>query len=54
MVGCGFYETVTFSLIAKKGLPESLLERTVEIVNPQHKEMRWRRPVMVPSLLQVV
>ncbi len=52
--GAGLYETVTFSLIAATGLSEADLDGAVKLVNPMHKEMCWMRPVMVPSLLQVV
>ncbi len=52
--GAGLYETVTFSLIGNAGLSDADLEGAVKLVNPMHKEMCWMRPVMVPSLLQVV
>lgn len=52
--GVGLSETITFSLIASTGLAESDLAKSVEIVNPQNKELNLMRPTLVTSLLQVV
>lgn len=53
--GLGFFEAVTFSLIPELGLGrETELKDAVSIINPMNKELTWMRPVMAPSLLQVV
>ncbi|MBI3313312.1 MAG: phenylalanine--tRNA ligase subunit beta [Candidatus Omnitrophica bacterium] len=53
--GAGLFETVTFSLISETGLdPDKDLSDAVTIVNPMNKELTRMRPVMIPSLLQVV
>ena len=53
--GAGLFETVTFSLISGAGLdPEKDLKEAVRVVNPQNKELVWMRPVLLPSLLEVV
>jgi phenylalanyl-tRNA synthetase beta chain len=53
--GMGACETVTFSLISENGLdPVTDLKGVVQIVNPMHKELRWLRPTLCPSLLSVV
>ena len=55
MSGIGLHETITFSLISDRGLdPEAHLKEAVGIVNPQNKELRWMRPVMFPSQLDVI
>ncbi|MBI3306922.1 MAG: phenylalanine--tRNA ligase subunit beta [Candidatus Omnitrophica bacterium] len=53
--GAGLFETVTFSLISEFGLNrDTELKNAVSIVNSQNKELTWMRPVMVPSLLQII
>jgi len=53
--GIGFYETVTFSLISGMGLdPEQDLQGAVSVHNPLNKELTWMRPVLLPSLLDVI
>ncbi|MBN1688492.1 MAG: phenylalanine--tRNA ligase subunit beta [Candidatus Omnitrophica bacterium] len=53
--GNGFSETVTFSLISEQGLDaQEDLNQAVSIINPQHQELCWMRPVMAPSLLTVI
>lgn len=52
--GAGLYETITFSLIGSAGLSEEDLKGTVQLVNPMHKDHKWMRPFMIPSLLNVV
>ncbi|MFA6599461.1 MAG: phenylalanine--tRNA ligase subunit beta [Candidatus Omnitrophota bacterium] len=53
--GLGAYETVTFSLISAAGLdPASDLAGAVSITNPQHQDLRWLRPTLATSLLEVV
>jgi len=54
LAGCGLYETVTFSLVSDRGLSEADLKEAPVLVNPMHKEMRWLRPTLLPSLLNVV
>ena len=53
--GAGLFEAITFSLISDVGLDgEKDLGNAVRIVNPQHKELQWMRPTLMPSLLSVV
>ncbi len=53
--GAGFFETVTFSLVTGQGLdPEKDLKAAVPIKNPLNQELGWMRPVLLPSLLNVV
>lgn len=53
-VGAGYYETVTFSLISGLSLePEKDLKNALSIHNPQNQELKWLRPVLLPSLLEV-
>ncbi|MDD5672248.1 MAG: phenylalanine--tRNA ligase subunit beta [Candidatus Omnitrophica bacterium] len=55
MSGIGLFETVTFSLVTRKGVcAEDGLDRAVSIVNPQNKELAWMRPSLLSSLLSVV
>ncbi len=55
MAGMGFHETITFSLISATGLdPQKDLEQAVYIHNPQNQDLCWMRPVLLPSLLQVI
>ncbi len=53
--GAGLSETVTFSLISERGLSrDAELKNAVAIINPQNKELCWMRPVLLPSLLDVI
>lgn len=54
LAGMGFNETVTFSLISSRGLSQSDIGRCVELANPQHHDVRWMRPTLLPSLLTVL
>jgi len=54
MVGAGFNETVTFSLISKEGFADAELEAMVHLKNPLQAGLEWMRPSMLPSLLSVV
>lgn len=54
LAASGLFETITFSLIGNTGLSDEDLKNAVQLVNPMHKDMRWMRPFMVPSLLNVV
>ncbi len=54
LAGLGFYEAVTFSLIAARGLDNAELKTAVEVVNPQNQDLRWMRPTLLPSLLNVL
>ncbi len=54
MVGAGFNETVTFSLISGQGLSEDNLASMVRLKNPLQAGLEWMRPALLPSLLQVV
>ncbi|HXV27571.1 MAG TPA: phenylalanine--tRNA ligase subunit beta [bacterium] len=55
LAAAGLYETVTFSLISEKELSvENELRQAVSIINPQNKELCWMRPVLLPSLLDVI
>jgi phenylalanyl-tRNA synthetase beta chain len=51
--GAGLFETVTFSLVDDKGIPEADLENTVRIVNPMNKELQWMRSSLFASLMNV-
>lgn len=53
--GIGYYDTVTFSMISERGLDQERdLRSSVAIVNPQNKELNRMRPVLLPSLLNVI
>ncbi|MCM8775849.1 MAG: phenylalanine--tRNA ligase subunit beta [Candidatus Omnitrophica bacterium] len=53
--GLGLYETVTFSLVSEQGLDTGDAPRDyVKIINPQNKDLCWMRPVLFPSLLNVI
>ncbi len=54
LVGAGFNETVTFSLISKEGFSEENLDAMVHLKNPLQAGLEWMRPSLLPSLLQVV
>lgn len=54
-VGTGFYETITFSLISEHGLentPE--FQSPLQLVNPQHDDLRLLRPTLLMSFLPVL
>lgn len=54
-VGTGFYETVTFSLISGHGLEQAPEFRSpVQLVNPQHEDLRLLRPTLLTSFLPVL
>jgi len=50
----GFFESVTFSLVSERGLPVDILTRTPSLVNPMHADLKWLRPTLITSLLNVV
>ncbi len=53
--GAGLYESVTFSLISQKGLEsDPAIQQSIQIVNPQHKELAWMRPHLAGSFLDVI
>jgi len=56
LVGAGFNEVVTFSLVSEKvfGKVGFDLSQTTRIINPQNKELTLMRPTFVPSLLEVI
>ncbi len=55
LTSAGLFETVTFSLISERGLSrETELKDAVQIINPQNKELCWMRPLLLPSLLDVI
>ncbi|OGW79273.1 MAG: phenylalanine--tRNA ligase subunit beta [Omnitrophica bacterium GWA2_52_8] len=54
-VAGGYFETVTFSLISEKGLDfKTQYPDVLWIVNPQHQDLKWLRPTLLPSLLGVI
>ncbi|MDP3919382.1 MAG: phenylalanine--tRNA ligase subunit beta [Candidatus Omnitrophota bacterium] len=51
----GLYETVTFSLISEQSFPPDYnIEESIRIVNPQNKELNRLRPMLLPSLMEVL
>ena len=54
LCGAGLFETITFSLIKNTGLNERDLKNTVRITNPMHQDLRWMRPTLLTSFLNVV
>ncbi len=54
LAGAGFYETVTFSLVAETGLDPEVLKNSVKVHNPLNKDLVWMRPSLLSSLLAVV
>ncbi len=55
LAGAGFFETVTFSMIPNRGLEKiNDFKDAVEILNPMQQDVRWMRPTLLPSLMQVV
>lgn len=53
MIGAGFHETVTFSLISNQGFSEEEQATMVHLRNPLQSGLEWMRPTFLPSLLQV-
>ncbi len=54
MIGAGFHETVTFSLVSVQGFSEEEQESMVHLKNPLQTGLDWMRPTLLPSLLQVI
>ncbi len=54
LVGAGFNEAVTFSLISSEGFSEEDLSSMIRLKNPLQAGLEWLRPTMLPGLLQSV
>lgn len=54
LVGAGFHEAVTFSLISGDGFSDAELSAMVRLRNPLQAGLEWMRPTLLPGLLQAV
>ena len=54
LVGAGFHEAVTFSLISSQGYSDEDMSKMVRLRNPLQAGLEWMRPSLLPSLLPAI